>query len=217
MFKRLFSWWQEDVLLKEALDESASAIDKASEMFSLAMEVVTDYPDEEANVYAMDRELNQTQVDIRKKVLEHLAINPNQDVTASLVLISIIIDIERVGDLAKNITELTQIARGKLTNPSYDTVVAEIREKIEASTVTTREAFADADPEKAKEVMSVYTWISNTCDAHLQTIAGDQDLEVRTAVAYCLLFRYFKRISLHLRNIASSVVNPFHKLGYKPE
>jgi phosphate uptake regulator len=213
----LFSWWQEDVLLKEALDMSASAIDKASEMFSLAMEVVTDYPVEEADVYAMDRDLNQMQVDIRKKVLEHLAVNPNQDVTASLVLISIIIDVERVGDLTKNITELTQIAKGKLANPHYLPIVREITQKIESSTVTTREAFEDGDAEKANDVMSVYTWISNTCDVHLQTIAGDHDLEVRTAVAYCLLFRYFKRISLHLRNIASSVVNPFHKLGYKPE
>ena len=40
MFKKLFSWWQEDILLKQALDESAGGLDKVGEMFSYAMDLL---------------------------------------------------------------------------------------------------------------------------------------------------------------------------------
>ncbi len=217
MFKGLFSWWKEDILLKSALEQSALAIDKAGRMFSLAMAVVSEGSGIEKTVYDMDKELNSLQIDIRKKVLEHLAIKPAQDVTSSLILITIIVDIERVGDLAKNLVEVQQMSRGALDRPAYASDVETMKEKLEGSFAIVREAFLDGDEKKATVVMADCTWIGTRCETTLQAIAGDEELEVREAVAYTLLFRYLKRISGHIRNIASSVVNPFHKLGYKPD
>ena len=37
----------------------------------------------------------------------------------------------------------------------------------------------------------------------------------REAVATALYVRYLKRISSHLKTIASSVVNPFEKIGFR--
>ena len=217
MFKKLFSWWKEDILLRKALEQTTEAIDQAGEIFSLAMDALAGGDVSEANVFEMDKVLNSAQVDIRKKVLEHLTINPEQDVTASLILITIIVDIERVGDLAKNIVELRLMSRELLENENYAGDIRAMSKKLEDSIGATIEAFREGNEELAGEVMETYTWISSTCDGNLQAVAGDEALEVREAVAYCLLFRYLKRISLHLRNVASSVVNPFHKLGYKPD
>jgi phosphate transport system protein len=217
VFKGLFSWWKEDVLLKSALEQSGQAIDKAGRMFSLGMAVVTEGTDIAKTIFDMDKELNSIQIDIRKKVLEHLAINPAQDVTSSLILITIIIDIERVGDLAKNLVEIQLMSRGALDEPAYASDIKTMREKLEASFITVRKAFLEGNDDKANQVMGDCTWIGTRCDATIQVIAGDEELEVREAVAYTLLFYYLKRISSHIRNIASSVVNPFHKLGYKPE
>ena len=58
MFKGLFSWWKEDILLKSALDQSGLAIEKAGRMFSLGMAVVTDGTGIEKTIFDMDRELN---------------------------------------------------------------------------------------------------------------------------------------------------------------
>ena len=217
MFKRLFSWWKEDILLRQALEESALTLEKTGRMFSFAMDVLLEGIGEEQRVYDMDREVNALQIDIRKKVLEHLAINPAQDVTASLVLTTIIVDAERIGDFAKNIVELRRMCIGKLEHVRYIPEIRNIREKLESSILETREAFIHADAEKAKELMAEYTWIGHKCDSTLELVAGDESLKVREAVVYVLLFRYLKRISAHLRNIFSSVVNPFHRLGYKPE
>ena len=103
MFRKLFSWWQEDILLKQALDKSAGGLEKVGEMFSFAMDLLLEGVGEEKRIYDMDQEVNALQIDTRKKVLEHLTISPEQDVTASLVLITIIVDVERIGDFAKNI------------------------------------------------------------------------------------------------------------------
>ena len=35
------------------------------------------------------------------------------------------------------------------------------------------------------------------------------------AICLALYIRYLKRICAHLRNIASSIVNPFHRIGYR--
>ncbi len=217
MFKKLFSWWHEDILLKQALEESAAALDKAGEMFSFAMDLLLDGTGEEKKIYEMDQEVNALQIDIRKKVLEHLTISPEEDVTASLVLITIIVDIERIGDYAKNLVELHHMGKGKLGRERYVNEIKNIREKINASIPATGAAFLDADAEKAKSLLAEFVWVGHRCDSMLESLVGDDSLAVREAVVYGLLFRYLKRIGAHLKNVASSVVNPFHRLGYRPD
>jgi phosphate uptake regulator len=217
MFRKLFSWWREDILLKQALEESAAALERAGEMFSFAMDLMLEGVGEDKRIYDMDQEVNTLQIDIRKKVLEHLTVNPEQDVTASLVLITIVVDIERIGDYAKNIVELHEMAAGTLKNGRYVKEIVNIREKIERSIPLTKSAFIDADAESAKNLLAEFVWVGHKCDNVLEALVGDETLAVREAVVYGLLFRYLKRIGAHLRNIASSVVNPFHRLGYRPD
>lgn len=217
MFERLFSWWKQDVLLKGALEETTLALEKTVNMFSFAMAVLIEGTDDESRIYDMDKEINALQVDIRKKVFEHLTINPEQDVTASLVLTTVVVDVERIGDFAKNIVELHQMCAGKLDHPKYVPEVVRIREKLEDSIRKTKEAFRDADSEKARRMTDEYTFVARKCDETLEELASKEDLNVREAVVYGLLFRYLKRVSAHARNIASSVVNPFHRLGFKPD
>jgi phosphate uptake regulator len=217
MFERLFSWWKEDIILKNALEDTTQALEKTLAMFSFAMDVLLEGTSGDQRIYEMDKEINALQIDIRKKVFEHLTINPQQDVTASLVLTTVVVDVERIGDFAKNIVELHQMCEGKLAHPKYLPEVVEIREKLEGSIRKTTEAFRDADSEKAKKMTDEYTLIAHKCDDTLEELACKEDLTVREAVVYGLLFRYLKRVSAHARNIASSVVNPFHRLGFKPE
>ncbi|RKY39621.1 MAG: hypothetical protein DRP75_01540 [Candidatus Omnitrophota bacterium] len=218
MLRNLFLWWKEDILLRQALEETMQALDKVNRMFCFAMEVLLKGKGEGRSIYDMDKEVNRLQIDIRKKILEHLAINPKQDITASLVLITIIIDIERIGDFTKNIVELQEMCSGeRLEKGKYILEVEEIRGKLERLLEETKKVFMDADVQKAKPLMSEYTWIAHKCDSLLNLLTGEEGLKAREVLVYGLLFRYLKRIDIHARNICSSVVNPFHKLGYKPE
>jgi len=48
-----------------------------------------------------------------------------------------------------------------------------------------------------------------------EELANEEGLTVEYAVIYTLLSRYLKRVSSHLKNIASSVVNPFPRMGFR--
>ena len=146
MFKSLFSWWHEDILLKQALDGSAAALETAGKMFCFAMDLLFEGVGEEQRIYDMDKQVNDLQIEIRKKVLGHLTVNPEQDVTASLVLITIIVDIERIGDFAKNIVELHHMSVGKPEDGRYVPEIRNIRDKIEKALPLTKQAFLDILP-----------------------------------------------------------------------
>ena len=48
-------------------------------------------------------------------------------------------------------------------------------------------------------------------------VREDPDLVCREAVSSALYVRFLKRISAHLMNIASSVVNPFDRIGFRDD
>ena len=54
-----------------------------------------------------DKEINNYQKEVRKKVITHFSISRNiEDFPSGMVLLSIIIDVERLGDYTKNILDL---------------------------------------------------------------------------------------------------------------
>ena len=58
--------------------------------------------------------------------------------------------------------------------------------------------------------------ISSQSDAitHDVILGKITDLDIKSATAVSLYARYLKRIAAHSRNLISSVVNPFEKIGY---
>jgi phosphate uptake regulator len=186
-------------------------------MFSYAVGLLLDGEGETARIYEMDKEVNELQIEIRKAVLKHLAINPEQDVTASLILTTVAVDFERIGDIAKNIAELPTMIAGELGESNYRNETENLRKALDRAIRDTKDTFVDANTEKARQLMDEFTWIAQKCDENVRIIVGDESLTVREAVVYTLLFRFLKRISAHARNFASSIVNPFHRVGFKPE
>ncbi|MCB7130307.1 MAG: PhoU domain-containing protein, partial [Candidatus Brocadiales bacterium] len=55
------------------------------------------------DIYKMDKQINAYERDVRKKVMTHLAVTGSADLVSGLVLVSVVIDIERIGDYTKNI------------------------------------------------------------------------------------------------------------------
>jgi phosphate uptake regulator len=50
-----------------------------------------------------------------------------------------------------------------------------------------------------------------------ELITGEDKLDKPEAVTLALYVRYLKRVGAHLNNIASSIVNPFPRIGFKPK
>lgn len=214
MFAEVWKFWRRETLIDKAEEEVERMLIIAKDMFGIAMSVLLDREKCRADLYKMDQGLNAIQMDVRRKILEHLSINPAMDITASLVLITIIVDIERLGDYSKNVLDLSQEIDIKLDGEYFDEA-RHLREELSPLFDETAKVIKGMDKEAAKGAMQKCTDIAKQCDGLLIELL-EKKLEVKRAILATLLFRYLKRIASHLKNVASSVVNPFARIGYKP-
>ena len=219
MFKQIFNIFKSDSLYQQALDECHEMLDIDLTMFKESIKSLrkSDSANMKIDIYAMDKKINEFERDIRRKVMTHLAIGGKDDIGSGLILVSVVIDIERIGDYTKNIYELAVNYPKKLVGGSVEDRLSKI-EKIsfdlfEEST----HAFKNQDIDKARSLMEIYKEnISSECDAITNEIIMGKidDLDAHTASAVGLYCRYLKRISAHSKNLISSIVNPFERIGY---
>ena len=149
-------------------------------------------------------------------IVEHLAVNPQENPVSALFLASIVGDIERIGDYCKNVLELAHHYPEKLEGPYIDRI-RKLRLDVTKLFEDTIKAFEAGDAELARDVMVRHAEIARTCDGITDRLLAETEMPGRKAVIRALLIRFLKRVSAHLKNVASSLVNPYHKLGYKPD
>jgi phosphate transport system protein len=215
MFKKIFTVWKREGLLKQALENIEEMFTMASINFDRATEeLIENLNVKRAKIYMTDRKINECEKNVRRKVLEHLTINPKQDTTYSLIMITVAKDIERIGDYVKNIVELAHHHPKKMEKDGYTKELLEIRMKMSNILQNAHDVFEKGDVEKAKEYYKYYREVTEKTDGLIIQIMDSKDLSVRDAVVYALFSRYLKRISAHLANVLTTVINPFHEVGY---
>ena len=70
-------------------------------------------PESRTSVYQKDIQVNYLQRAIRKRVVSHLSIPGNTaDVPYCLLLMTLVKDVERLGDYSKNLSEVTDVREG---------------------------------------------------------------------------------------------------------
>ena len=81
----------------------------------------------------------------------------------------------------------------------------------------TIQAFKEDDTDLASNLMTSYKeQMSKQSDAIVNDVIGNKIEGISTGegAAIALYARYLKRISAHSRNLVSSIVNPFDRIGY---
>ena len=107
MFKWITEILHSPGLIEQAENIVSDMLEISYNMFQYSMRIVIEKEKEKEDIYAIDKKLNSLEIAVRKKILEHLSINPSQDITPSLILVTIIVDIERIGDYSKNLIEIS--------------------------------------------------------------------------------------------------------------
>jgi len=213
----LIKIWSEQEFSAEIVKEFLTMLESSEEMLSYTFKVMTKEIDEDKyqeEIYKKDQGINLTEREIRKKILVHLTANPNSNISACLALISVSKDAERLGDYVKNIFELKKLLKSypcdkelfSLIFSSYGKQILELFKEV-------RLAFENSDKEMAKQSVELGRDIARRCEDAIEKVV-DTDLNVREGAVIALGARFLKRISLHLSNIASSVVNPMPEMDY---
>lgn len=221
MFKEFFDLFRKESLLKQAYNRSLEMISEDREMFLAAMKSLREHDDAkiDIDIYAKDQMINAYEREVRRHVLTHLTVAQGQNAHAGLALVSIVVDIERIGDYTKNIVALALQHPGRLTCGSFESDVRKMESTVKTMFNLMIEALPAGDAAKSKEVMSEHWWIAKRSDEIIDQLVakGDEALSATDAVSTAMYARYLKRISAHLMNIASSVVNPFDRIGFRSE
>lgn len=212
----LLKLWKKTTLVDKAAAQCVEMLRTGQQMFEYSLGVLMDNEREVADIYAMDRTLNRGEIQVRRMIVEHLAVNPEKDAIPALFLATIVGDIERIGDYCKNLIELAHHYPEKLEGPYIDHV-REIKLKVSRMYEDTVKAFAEGDAALAASVLERHADLARESDQLTDKLLADTGKSGRDAVIRALLLRFLKRVSAHLKNVASSLVNPYHRLGYKPD
>jgi len=219
MFENFIKLFSKQNLLDQSYETTVTMLKSDLEMFRATMDVLRNEETAELpfDIYQKDKEINRFEREVRKNVLTHLAVSGVHNVAAGLALVSIVIDVERIGDYCKNIAELAVAHPEKLKGGIYETDLKEIETKVLERFDKIITAVEEPNIEVAREIMADYRGLTRKSDGILTDIIAEKDksLTVHDAVVLALYFRYLKRIASHLMNIASSVVNPFPRIGFR--
>lgn len=174
-------------------------------------------PEERTRIYETDVEVNKLERSIRKQVVSHLSVAGNSlDLPYCLFLQSLVKDVERIGDYAKNLSELVDIHSGPLPEDELVDELKEIRLRVEEAFAVAADVFGSSDTERAIEFIRKLRDTTHRSDALIHRIAH-ASYDASTTTVMVLATRYYKRFAGHILNVLSSVVMPLHKLDYYDE
>jgi len=219
MFKNLSQFWKGKDFLSQVLEEFKDMLEDTQQMFSSVCRKLIyneKEPGLEDKIYSIDKKVNELQRDIRKRVVEHLSIQPSVDVSTSLLLMSVVKDAERLGDYSKNLLEVARYLQKPIDKDRFRELFNDIEKQITDLFQKTKVAFIESDEDKANLSWEYESKIAKRCDEIIERLAKSER-SVNEAVCFALMARYFKRITAHLTSIATSVILPISDLDYFDE
>jgi phosphate uptake regulator len=220
MFREFLSIFRTHDPLRAMAEDFARMLTQTYEMTRVAGDIYfagAASTEERRLVYGQDIEVNKLERRIRKQVIAHLSIRSNaQDLPYCLFLFSLVKDVERLGDYAKNLTEVMDIRPGPLPEDEIRAELESVRREVDATFRVAGDIVSRGDREQARELTESGRKLAKRCEATMRRIAA-ADYDSNTAVAAVLGARYYKRIGGHLTNVLTSVFMPLHKLDYFDE
>ena len=220
-FGEIIELWRSDNLLTQAFGDSYAMLQSTHEMFRESVKSLrrSDNGEMGFDVYEKDQMVNKYEREVRQKVLKHLAITGGANLIPGLILTTIVIDIERIGDYTKNIKDLALTHPKLLECASYEEDIAKIESGVDALFDQAIPALKTSDKRTALSLMEDNWWMLKKCDEIMNDLikGGDPALSSSDAVSTAIYARFLKRIAAHLINLLSSVVNPFEGVGFRGE
>lgn len=219
MFEKLSMLWKGDAPLTDEYKVFDEMLSLDRELFKRVVNALRDGSDLksiEESIYRSDIKINKLERKLRKQIVTHLSLNPGQEVVASLVLMSIVKDAERLGDHCKNLYESAVSWGRPLAEMQFASKLSEFILYVNEAFDSTIKAFDTEDDSLAAEIIQDEVRWNKRFDALIDELAAS-DVPTREAVCTTLILRTLKRVQAHLSNIASSVVLPVHRLDHRPK
>jgi len=215
MIKYILEVMRQNKLMSVVETDTKSMLEIAHALFDASSRAVLEGEPAEFDVYARDREINLLVIKTRKRIVEHLSISGGTHPVGELVFIILINNIERIGDHAKNMYDLYQRLEGQVEEDFYLPQIQELRNMVDGFFEKAEKALLEEDEQMAREVLDGHDRVVKNYECLTLDLLKDEQIKARQAVALTVTLRSLKRVSAHLKTIASSAVSPFMLLGYR--
>ncbi len=216
VFKYLWSRGSEHLERIEAKVQAMLAHDRYE--FDLAMAALLgEVVPQEVNqdLRSTDQQVNRLEREIRRELIVHASVFGGIDSPSVLIYMSVVKDIERIGDYAKNLLDLA------LDGANFSQVADQeewrrLSTEISQYIAEAGEAFRTRNAARSRDLRRKGDRLLDFFDDRVSEMIRADDRGAQ-AVARALAYRYLKRVVAHLMNLLSAVIVPFDKLDYFDE
>lgn len=189
----------------------------ARHTFDLAMNALTGGPvatvaDE---VRRTDRQINLTEIKIRRELVVHASVHGGVDTPEVLVFMNMVKDLERIGDYNKNIFDLADDGVSMAEAPDLDLLI-DYRDELSSRIALMGELLTTRDEDRARVYIDRGDVLRREFDGRIQALLHSTETAM-VAVPRALLYRFLKRVTAHSLNVVSGVVMPVDRLDYFDE
>ncbi len=218
LFNRLFRA-EEPTRLSEVSRKVQLMLANDRREFDLAMSALlgdASWDEVKEELRSLDKEVNRLEREIRRQLLVHSSVYGAIETPAVLVYMSIVKDIERVGDYAKNLLDLSRDGASFAGLATEDLWREYWWEGVSTFIEEAAEAFRKWDGDAARGLLSRGDDFLPRADLRVSTIVRGED-EHEQQVARALALRYLKRVVAHIMNLLTAVVMPLDQLDFFDE
>ena len=215
MFQQLFGSGKRSTLVEAAFEDVSTMLRQSAKMLDHSLAALLGNQKLEVDLDHMDDVVDEGERMVRRTILEHLSVNPRQDLVASLILVSMVQDAERIGDFSRGLGELVELAK----SPREGDFAVELRtlaDRLRPMFEVCEEAFRKDDADLATRVVTEHLELKQAFIEYTKRVAAS-DLTADMAIVYASAARILRRISAHLSNIASTVVQPYDRIRHGDE
>ena len=189
----------------------------ARHTFDLAMNAVTGGAVETVadEVRRTDRQINVTEIEIRRELLVHISVHGTADAGEMLVFMNMIKDLERIGDYNKNIFDLALEGVSFSGAEDLEQILG-FRDELSSRIALMGEILDTRDEDRARAYIERSDQLRREFDGLVNELVH-ATAPALVAVPRALLYRFLKRVAAHCANVATAVVMPVDRLDYFDE
>ena len=189
----------------------------ARHTFDLAMNAVTGGAVETVadEVRRTDRQINVTEIEIRRELLVHISVHGTADAAEMLVFMNMIKDLERIGDYNKNIFDLALEGVSFSGAEDLEQILG-FRDELSSRIALMGEILDTHDEDRARAYIERSDQLRREFDGLVNELVH-ATAPALVAVPRALLYRFLKRVAAHCANVVTAVVMPVDRLDYFDE
>lgn len=215
MFRNIWDALKQNPLLDDSFDIMGELHHRTQEMFLLSMRALVDQEVDPEEIIRMDKQVNKNVQKVRRKVFEYFSVTSTPNIHSALIMISLVIDYERIGDYAKDLALMRNEFefKGEFHQTGKDEL-NQMKDIIAIMFGEAHQSIRKMDESYPTKVTKMEEELKEHYD-ELKEWTRTKNIERDEALVEIVSARLLKRIGGHLDNISSSGARPFPKLGFK--